>query len=159
MLQISLIAIIYGTVFWYILHQTCIELAILRIQISKLQSNIVYQNTEEYDIIMKVLVEKHRKYKLFLILVLILIILEVTCQTLYIIQQVSFIVIIIIYEVVSLIIIVILGNIFQSSSQEISPFYYIIPTSLEACRIVSERNTNQDPTAIHSHTVSTDGND
>ena len=103
---------------------------ILQSQINKLSTITEIIDISIHENITNPLYQRYYNFQIFLILVLLLIIIEITCQILYILNKTPFIIIILIYELVSLFVMLAFAYMFQPTV-DLSPFYFMVPTSLE----------------------------
>jgi len=102
---------------------------ILQSQINKL-STIPHIDVTICESITDPLYQRYHHFQFFLFLVLLLIIIEITCQILYVVNTTPFIIIILLYEVVSLFVMIAFAYMFRPAV-DLSPFYFMVPTSLE----------------------------
>lgn len=107
-----------------------IEMMILQSQINKLSTITEIIDISIHENITNPLYQRYYNFQIFLILVLLLIIIEITCQILYILNKTPFVIIILIYELVSLFVMLAFAYMFRPTV-DLSPFYFMVPTSLE----------------------------
>ena len=126
---ISITIFTYTSIYAIILYNSIIEMMILQSQINKL-STIPHIDVTICESITDPLYQRYHHFQFFLFLVLLLIIIEITCQILYVVNTTPFIIIILLYELVSLFVMLAFAYMFRPTV-DLSPFYFMVPTSLE----------------------------
>ena len=112
----------YGLLYSVILHSALRELSVLNGQAQKLSNGM-------HAGVVQSLREKGKRFRCFLMLLLVEIVLEAVSRYILVSQVWSFFSLVLMYELASTVVLACMGSCFTPRRQ--SPFYFIVPTSLE----------------------------